>query len=269
MKIKFLLYPLFVLLLFSCQSTPKKVTYFQDLDEYVQLESAQEQLKYEPVIKINDQLLITVSAPVLNQEKVAQFNLPASSYLVAGESSINRSSNLQTYTVDVDGYIDYPVVGRLKVVGMTKYQAKDYITDLISKYIENAIVNFQIISFRVTVLGEVKNPGFVSARNSRLTILEAIGATGDLTIYGNRENVLVAREIDGMKHFARLDLTKAELFSSPYYYLQQDDVVVVEPNDTRKRSSNFGAGESYQISILSLTFTAISIIISFLGMVLR
>ena len=264
MKVKFLLYSILAILFYSCQSTPKNVAYFQNVEEYAKRE-AEQAIEYEPVIKINDQLLITVSAPVLYQERVAQFNLPVNTYLSAGESAVSHTGNLQTYTVDKEGYIDFPVLGRMKMVGLTKSAAKEYVTNLITKYIEDAIINFQIISFRVTVLGEVRNPGFVYARNSRLTILEAIGATGDLTIYGDREDVLLIREINGIKQFFHLDLTKAEIFSSPCYYLQQDDVIVVEPNDTRKRASSFGSAENYQISVLSLAFTAVSVIVSFIS----
>ena len=264
MKIKILFYSILVVTLFSCQSTPKNVAYFQNVEEYAKRELEQT-MEYEPIIKINDQLLITVSAPVLYQERVAQFNLPINSHLSAGELAISHTGSLQTYTVDVDGYIDFPVLGRLKMAGLTKSDAKDYVTGLVTKHIEEAIVNFQITSFRVTVLGEVRSPGLVYARNSRLTLLEAIGATGDLTIYGNRENVSVIREVNGIKQFAYLDLTKVELFSSPYYYLQQDDVIVIEPNDTRKRASSFGSAENYQISILSLSFTAVSVIVSMIS----
>jgi polysaccharide export outer membrane protein len=114
----------------------------------------------------------------------------------------------------------------------------------------------------VIILGEVNRPGPVNARNERLTILEAIGQAGDLTIFGQRENVLLIREIDGVKQFARLDLTKADIFSSPYYYLQQNDVVVVESNDTRKRASKFGASESYNLSVYSAILTTVTVLAS-------
>jgi polysaccharide export outer membrane protein len=167
---------------------------------------------------------------------------------------------LQTYNVDIDGYINYPVIGRIKLEGMKKSEATKYLADMISKYVENPIINLQIISFRVIVLGEVGRPGPVAARNERLTILEAIGQAGDLTIFGERENVLLIRENDGIKQFARLDLTKADIFSSPYYYLQQNDVVVVETNDTRKRASKFGASENYRLAIYSSVLSTFSLL---------
>ena len=271
MKIKFLLYSILAITLFSCQSTPKDIAYFQDIEKYAKQGLGQDQQGQDPIVKIGDQLLITVSAPVLFQERVAQFNLPVNSYFSEsdGETIVNYTNNLQTYTVDENGYINFPILGQLKMAGLTKSVAKNQISGLVAAHVEEAIVNFQIVSFQVTVLGEVNKPGPVPARNSRLTILEAIGATGDLTIYGNRKNVLLIRETDGVKQHAHLDLTKAELISSPYYYLQQNDVIIVDPNDTKKRTSNFGAAENYQISILSLAFTAVSVVISCVSILSR
>ena len=271
MKIKILLYSILSIAFFSCQSTPKNIAYFQDIEEYAKRGIEQDSLRNDPIVRVNDQLLITVSAPVLFQERVAQFNLPVNSYFSESEGDpiVNHTGNLQTYTVDEAGYINFPILGRLKMAGLTRSAARNQIADLVTKHVEEAIVNFQIVSFQVTVLGEVNNPGYVPAKNSRLTILEAIGATGDLTIYGNRKNILLIREIDGVKQHAYLDLTKAELISSPYYYLQQNDVIIVEPNNTRKRTSNFGSAENYQISVLSLTFTAVSVVISFVSILSR
>jgi polysaccharide export outer membrane protein len=262
MKIKFLVFITISVLFLSCQSTPKNIAYFQNLDEYLKQESEDTYHKYEPTVKIGDQLLISVSAPVLNQELVAQFNLPPNSVLSGGTTSVSQTVNLQTYLVDINGYIDYPILGKIKVIGQTKSELIKHLTGLISEYVESAIVNLQIISFQVIILGEVNRPGPVYARNERLTILEAIGQAGDLTIFGKRENVLLIREIDGVKQFAQVDLTKADIFSSPYYYLQQNDVIVVESNDTRKRASKFGASENYSLSIYSAALSTISIIAS-------
>jgi polysaccharide export outer membrane protein len=236
--------------------------YFQNLEDYLKQGNEDTFYKYEPVIKIGDQLLISVSAPILNQELVAQFNLPPNSILARGTTSVTQSANLQTYLVDIDGYIDYPVLGRMKVTGQTKSELIKHLSGLISEYVEGAIVNLQIISFEVIILGEVNRPGPVFAQNERITILEAIGRAGDLTIFGKRENVLLIREIDGVKQFARLDLTKADIFSSPYYYLQQNDVIVVESNDTRKRASKFGASENYTLSVYSAILSTVSVLAS-------
>jgi polysaccharide export outer membrane protein len=262
MKIRYLIFIAISVLLFSCQSTPKNIAYLQNLDEYIKQGNIDNFFRYEPAIKVGDQLLITVSAPILNQELVAQFNLPANSFLLNGETTVAQTPNLQTYNVDINGNVNYPVIGQLKLAGMKKSEAVNYLAGLISKYVEDAIVNLQIVSFRVTVLGEVGLPGPISVQNERLTILEAIGRAGDLTIFGKRENVLLIREIDGQKQFARLDLTRADIFSSPYYYLQQNDVIIVESNDTRKRASKFGASENYNLSIYSAVLSTLSVLAS-------
>ncbi|MDR0682249.1 MAG: polysaccharide biosynthesis/export family protein [Dysgonamonadaceae bacterium] len=261
MKIKILITTAIACLLLSCQSTPKNVAYFQNIEDFAQ-KALQDTISFDPVIKKNDQLLITVSAPVLNQEAVAQFNLPAISYLTSGETNVNLTPNLQTYLVNPEGYISYPVLGNIKVAGMTKTELTSYLTELVSKYVADAIVTIHIASFQVMVLGEVLRPGAVLVTNERLTILEALAAAGDLTIFGIREKVLIIRENNDVREMAYVDLTKVDLFSSPYYFLHQNDVIVVEPNEARKRSSKFGAAENYNLSIISLSFSALSVISS-------
>jgi polysaccharide export outer membrane protein len=261
MKINFLAFAVVTVLFFSCQSTPQNIAYFQNLDEYL-TQKSREDTKPNPIIKTGDLLLITVSAPVLDQTLVAQFNLPPNTFMSSGTTTLSQTPNLQTYQVNIDGSINYPVIGRIQVAGQTKSELIKHITGLVSQYLEDAIINVQIISFQVIILGEVNRPGPVSARNERLTLLEAIGQAGDLTVFGKRENVLLIREIDGQQQFARLDLTKADIFSSPYYYLQQNDVIVVESNDTRKRASKFGASESYTLSIYSAILSTVSVLAS-------
>lgn len=260
-KIKLLTLLSIVLFLFSCQSTPKNITYFQDLDPGV-AEKYLSDFQYEPIIKNNDQLLISVSSPTLNQELVAQFNLPTTSFMVAGETQLAQTSSMQTYTVDTEGFINYPVLGKIKMAGLTKSDAIKSLSTLVSEYLENPIVNLQIVSFQVTVLGEVNRPGVVRAANERLSVLDAIGGAGDLTIFGCRENILLIRENNGKKQYAYFDMTKSDLFSSPYYYLQQNDVLVVEANDARKRASKFGAAENYNLSVYSVIASSVSIIAS-------
>jgi polysaccharide export outer membrane protein len=269
MRLKFLLLSVFPLLLFSCMTTPKNVAYFQDLDKYQQKLRSEESYSFEPVIKINDHLLITVSAPIVDQESVAQFNLPMTTFLTPGETKSTPSTAVQTYVVENDGSINFPVIGKIHLSGFTKTQAIEQITKLVSDYIENPVINLQIISFKVTVLGEVLKPGTIEVKDERISILDALGAAGDLTIYGDRENVLLIRDNNGTIEHVKFDLTKADLFSSPYYYLQQNDVVIVEPNKTRKLESKYGAADSYRNSLFSISFTAVSVIVSFLGIILR
>jgi len=257
MKLKTLLILIFPAFLFSCMTVPKNVIYFQDLDKYRQNILLNDTAIYEPVIRKYDELLITVSAPVLDQVNVAQFNLPLTAYLTPGETEIQQSPSIQTYIVDRDGAINYPVIGRIHLAGLTKSQAIEHIRTLVSNYISDPIINMRIISYRIIILGEVVRPGPITISQDRISILDAIGAAGGLSIYGNRQNVLLIRENDnGSRDFIRFDLTKSDLFTSPYYYLQQNDKIIVEPNKTRLLDSKYGAAEGYKLSVLSMAFSA-------------
>ena len=266
MKLKFLFILIFPAFLFSCMTPPKNVAYFQNLDTYIQNGLLGKGIMaQEPIIKKFDELSITVTAPVLNQVQVAQFNLPMMSYLTYGEEvGVAQSIFAPTYTVDYDGAIKFPVVGRIAIAGLTKSQAIEKIKGLVSPYIdEEPVVNIKIMSFTVTVLGEVSKPGPIPVTQEKISILEAIGAAGDLTLYGNRENVLLIRENDnGPDEYIRFDLTKSDIFTSPYYYLQQNDKIIVEPNRTRQLDSKYGVADGYKFSILSMVFSAVSIVAS-------
>lgn len=267
MKLKIFSFCIGVCILFSCQSVPKDITYLQDFDEYTQQPQTNLE-KYEPTIKSNDQLLISVSAPILDQAQVAQFNLPMNTYLAQGETTVS-SLSMQTYTVDKNGFINFPVVGEIKLEGLTRSQAIQLISQKVSVYLPDPIINLQISSFKITILGEVARPGTINIPDERITVLDALGRVGDLTIYGNRKNIKLIRDNNGNKEFHTYDLTKSDLLSSPYYYLQQNDILIVEANETRKKASKFGSAENYQISMLSLGFTAVSVIVSFLGILLN
>jgi len=269
MKLKIFLILLSPALLFSCMTPPKNVAYFQDLEKYLQNKvDGSNPLMYEPVIKKFDELMIIVSAPVLEQVTVAQFNLPMTSYLNVGdlgETNVQQSPSIQTYTVDFDGSINYPVIGKIHLAGLTKSKAIENIKNLVSKYvdIDNPIITLKIMSFNVSVLGEVLKPGTIPVKQEKMSILDAIGAAGDLTIHGNRERVLVIREnSNGYQDFHWVDLTKSDIFSSPYYYLQQNDKIIVEPNKTKQLESKYGVAEGYKLSVFSMVFSAVSVIAS-------
>ena len=264
---KILLILIFPAFFFSCMTTPKNIVYFQDLDKYRQNQQMiSEAGAYEPIIKKYDELLITVTAPVLDQESVAQFNLPLTAYLTLGEkgtTDIQQSPAIQTYIVDKDGTINFPVIGRISLAGLTLSQATDHISKAVSNYVKEPVINLKIMSFKVTVLGEVLKPGPIPVNQEKISILDAIGAAGDMTIFGDRKNVLLIRENnDGTQSFIRFDLTSSDLFSSPYYYLQQNDKVIVEPNRTRQLDSRFGAADGYRLSVISMIIGVLSIITS-------
>ena len=259
MKIKTLI-PIFsLLLLTSCKTTTNNITYFQDLDNQVTTIGKQT-VNYTPRIAPDDQLSITVSGTDPNA--VAAFNMPLASYLAPGEAYVTSTPVLHTYLVNSHGEIDFPVLGKLQVANMTRSELTDIMTEKISAYVKSPIVTIQIRNFKVSVLGEVNKPGMVNIPNERLSILDALGMAGDLTIYGNRTNVLLIRDNNGQKEYHRFDLTSSETLTSPYYYLQQNDVLYVEPNKARKGNAKDSQSGQFNISLASTIISALSILAS-------
>lgn len=172
----------------------------------------------------------------------------------------NTNPFIPTYALDINGEIDFPKLGKVKLGGKTRTEAMEYLKSEISKYILNPGISMEIRNFRVTVLGEVKTPGSFPVNNDRITILEAIGMAGDLTINGVRNNVMVVREQNGKKEEFRIDLTKRDALNSPVYYLAQNDVVYVEPNGAKIQSSKYTQNTSIFVSVASVIITVISVI---------
>ena len=240
--------------LLSC-GTKQDVLYFQDVDF---VGSSRPINEYIPVIRPDDMLTINVSA--LDQDAVRPFNLPAVSFLGEG-GDIGRATQ-QTYLVDVNGNIEFPVLGTLKIGGLDRVQATELIKSLLKEYIKDPIVNVRTVNFKVTVLGEVNRPGTYTIQNDRVTILEALGLSGDMTIQAERRNVLVIREVNGKKTYNRVNMTSEEVFNSPVYYLTQNDVVYVEPNNSRVKSSAVGPNVNATLGVISTLVTVAALIIS-------
>lgn len=191
----------------------------------------------ENYITQGDQLSILVNA--LDVEAVQAFNMPVANVRRLGSRQVATTGggSLQGYWVDPEGCIDFPVLGRLHVEGLTTTMLKDTLTQLISHSVKDPIVNVEYLNFYVTVLGEVKNPGRHQVNSQGMTVLEALGLAGDMTIYGKRQNVLITREVDGKMEFARLNLNDEAIFASPYFHIRQNDVIYVEPNNARSLAS--------------------------------
>lgn len=185
--------------------------------------------------------LLSIFVNALDVTAVQAFNLPVANVQNLGSRLVSANSgaggSLQGYWVDPEGNIDFPVLGKLHVEGMTTTMLKDTLTQLISQSVKDPIININFMNFYVTILGEVKNPGRHGVNSQGMTIFEALGLAGDMTIYGKRNNVLVSREVDGKMEFARLNLNDEAIFSSPYYHIRQNDVIYVEPNNARAISS--------------------------------
>jgi polysaccharide biosynthesis/export protein len=244
---------LLLLLLFSCASK-KDIVYFQDINAL-----SSEAKNYEPTIKSDDVLLIFVSSST--PELAKDFNLLSMGTMEKGSDIATTQMRFQTYLVNNKGEIDFPVIGTIKIGGLTRSQAMDKMKGELKKYINDPIVNLRITNYKVSVFGEVTRPGQFSLVSERVTLPEALSMAGDLTVYGDRKNVLIIREIEGVKTYNYIDLTKASLFDSPFYYLSQNDVIYVSPNQTKVNSSAVGPNTTVIISSVSLLITLVALII--------
>lgn len=251
-----------VLLSFGLGScvTQSKMAYFKPLNEAA-ADTINQQFKAisEPVIRTADQLLITVSA--LDPDAAAPFNLPTVSYAQPGSDLAYVTATLQSYIVDKDGNIDFPVLGTLPLAGLTKAEAVTLLKSKLEPFLHDPIVNIRFMNWDVTVMGEVNRPGKYAVTDEKVTILDALAMAGDMTVYGKRDNVLLARENNGKLEFARLNLNTEEIFTSPYFYLQQNDVIYVEPNSVRAvNSQNVSLYLSMVTTLGSLSTVVISAI---------
>lgn len=242
-----------IIVLGSCGST-KDVSYFQNSDS---VDLTKSKMLYDAKIMPKDILTITVST--IDDEAAVPFNLTVPTVISSHQISSTSSMSLQSYLVDNNGYIEFPKIGNLKLGGLTKSEAENLIVNEIKPYMaesESPIVTVRMSNYKISVLGEVQSPGIYTVNNEKITILEALAQAGDLTIYGIRTNVKLIREdATGEKIIHVLDLTDANIINSPYYYLQQNDIVYVEPNKVKAQNSSVG-------SMTTLWFSATSILIS-------
>ena len=249
---------LFVLLLFSCASR-KDLVYYQNIDTIIPQETSN---SYEVKLQPDDLLLIIVSAE--DPEIAAPFNLRSISIEESGarQNVVAGQQSNQLYLVDALGSIDFPILGKLKVGGLTRTEVLKTLQAKIGAYIKKPIINLRIMNFKVSVQGEVTSPGTYNVISERLTLIEALTMAHDLTIYGERKNILIIREINGVKSYSRVDITQSDFINSPFYYLAQNDVVYIEPNKNKINGAAVGSNTGVIISISSLLITLITLIIT-------
>lgn len=236
-------------LFIGCASS-KKINYFQDeegktIDENI--------TNYQPTIQFGDILTINV-ASAEQPEAAAPYNLM--------EAQGGNLARPLPYIVNVDGEINFPGIGKFKVAQLT---IKEITTELHQKllvYLKNPIVNVRLLNFRVSIFGEVRNPGSYTIPSERINILEGLALAGDLTIYGKRESVTIIREQDGIRTSKLIDLTDKDLFKSPFYYLAQNDIVYVEANKTRVNSSAVGPNTAIIVSSISILISLVAILVN-------
>lgn len=228
----------------SCANS-KEVVYFQDVADY---ETKVSDNVTAQVFKVDDVLSIHIST--LDPEASLPFNL------FRGAQEGAMAPEQVDYIVDKNGNIEFPVVGEVKMAGLTSSEAKTLLKEKLAPYLKTPIVNIRLKNFTVTVLGEVNTPGTYPVPGEQITILEAIGLANDLTIKGKRHNVMVIRDFNGTKVYHRIDLTKKEALNSPVYYLTQNDVVYIEPNKSAITASSLDNRASIAISIASVLITS-------------
>lgn len=242
---------LLVALFFSCASK-KDIVYYQNID---QINTKQNQNSYEIKIQPDDLLMITVSAE--DPETAIAFNAAPQA-----SSTGSATNSAQSYLVDAAGTIEFPVLGKLKVGGMSRSEVLKLLDDKIAKYIKSPIINLRILNFKISMQGEVNAPATYPIASDRVTLIEAISMAGDLTIYGKRDNILIIREVDGVKSFNRVDVTKADFINSPFYYLAQNDVVYVEPNKVKINGAAVGPGTGIIVSLVSVGISLITLAVT-------
>ncbi len=239
-----------VVIMTSCASR-RDVVYFQNTGDF---ETLVDKNSITPKFKVDDVLSIYVST--LDNEASAPFNL------FRGGSEGGIRPEQVDYLIDKDGEIDFPVVGKIKVAGLSSEELRVMLREQLSEYLKDPIINIRLRNFTITVLGEVNRPGTYPVEGERITIMEALGLANDLTIKGKRENVMVIRDFDGTKVYHRINLKRKEAMSSPVYYLTQNDVVYVEPNKSAITSSALDNRATIAISIASIIITSTVILIT-------
>lgn len=237
----------------SCVSR-KNMVYFRGIDQLAERVDRRQGNNLE--IQPDDELTIRVTAP--EQEAALPFNLNKS---LTSQIGSGGNTELESYLVSDEGTIEFPVIGKIEAVGLTNIQLAAKIENLIDEYVKDPIVNVRILNFKITVLGEVNDPGTFNVSDDNINLPQALGLSGDLTIYGKRENILVmGEEEDGKKSYAYLDLTDANVVNSPHYNLRQNDIIYVEPKASRRQSAG---GTGIAATYLSLASVIASLVLIF------
>lgn len=250
---KKLIFLFLVLCLGSCASK-KEVVYFQDIDQ--QQFTPIGSLFEHPVIEVNDILKIKITA--LEPESVLPFEFDKlSSKMQANSLDILK---LEGYLVDKQGDINYPQLGKIHIEGLTTQEAQQKMEQKLSQYIKNPTVMLRLVNYKITMIGEVSKPGTYTISEESITLPQALGLAGDLTIKGKRSDVLIIRQSGGKRTEKRIDLTQSDWMNSPYYFLKQNDIVYVEPNNPRVKSAGFIGNLGTVLSVASILLSAAVVI---------
>ncbi len=246
-----LFYSLIISLLGSSCASKEDVVYFQGIGDF---ETLVDKNSFTPKFKVDD--LVSIYVSTIDPEASASFNL------FRGASEISSNAEQVDYLIDKEGEIDFPVIGKVKISGLSAEEVRELLRKKLAPYLRNPIINIRLKNFTVTILGEVNRPGTFPVNGERISIMEALGFAGDLTVKGVRNNVMVIRDFDGTKVVRRIDLTSKDALNSPVYYLTQNDQVIVEPNRSAISASSLDNRATIAISIASTLITATVILLT-------
>lgn len=260
-KIQYLLLLLGFVAVSSCQ--PKKnLNYLQDIDEI----ATEEAMRLDrATLQPGDQIVATVMARDNDVAKPFNQNYSAGQVIQNPQISGNATPAIPTvagpmYIVDSEYDIDFPILGKINVRGLTVDGFKTELVNRLKRYIKEPTVSLQMTNFKVSVMGDVNRPGEFTLPDGKGTLLSALSMAGDLTIYGNREDVLVIRNIDGKLEKSKVDLTKSDFFTSPFYNLRQGDVIYVSSNETKQKSARLDPNAGIYISVASIVVTILALV---------
>lgn len=248
--------------LFAC-SAPKNITYFKDIPDTLDRKEITQAFYQTPTIQIDDILQVSIqtldpaATALLNQQNTANWPVTGNS---GNQTTTGVNAGVVGYLVDKEGYIVLPLVGKIIVKGLTTSEVRESIRTKAAEFYKDPVVNVRYANFKITILGEVAKPSTYVMPNEKVTLLDALGVAGDLTIFGKRENILLIREKDGKKEFARFNLNDSNLFNSPYFFLQQGDVVYVEPNKSKIVATD--ASRLRNITIASSALTVLIVLLT-------
>lgn len=253
----------FIALAMSACTSYKQVPYIQNSDELINVPQTQD--LYDARIMPKDLLTITVNSE--SPETAAPYNLVIQSNLNTNSKTLTTQPSLMSYLVDNNGNIEFPSLGTLHVGGLTKSEAERIIHQRLQPFFSDNkfIVNVRMINYKISVLGEVARPNTYTVSNEKVNVFEALALAGDLTIYGKRDGVKLIREdAQGRKEVVRLNLNDANIIHSPYYYLQQNDVLYVEPNKAKAKNSDIGSSTTLWFSATSIMISLTSLLYNIL-----
>lgn len=231
----------------SCH-TKHDLAYFEDLknSQSGTLSTNEHTVRLEP----ENELIINVTSSVPTAS--AQFNLPYTNTVPSGTTELSTPVQLKTYEIDNKGNIDFPVLGTIHVAGMTSYELKEYLEKRISEYVKDPIVSVRLQGYKITVIGEVGQPHTIQTSSDRYSILNALGDCGDLTDFAKRDNILVMRRTaDNQIEYGRLNLHSSDITKSPYFWLKNNDVIIVDPNKVKQDNSKYNQNNAYKLSVIS------------------